>query len=203
MWRSLRRRIGSAAQVQSFRADCALRTTGDAFRTSAQNGTYGAAAPAAGPMRTEPLGRGLGQHAARGKPTSSVTAEVALPYNLPYKSRHLPSSAIVARLQQGRSGPVSPSRVIPSNPLYRFHTAEVGGSSPLAPTPKGRESKAGPERRTKSDTAAAAAGPTRRPGRSETEGPGTAAPLRSLHSTSPLGPRPSTIRVGMRAPAAG
>ena len=134
MWRSLRRRIGSAAQVQSFRADCALRTTGDAFRTSAQNGTYGAAAPAAGPMRTEPLGRGLGQHAARGKPTSSVTAEVALPYNLPYKSRHLPSSAIVARLQQGRSGPVSPSRVIPSNPLYRFHTAEVGGSSPLAPT---------------------------------------------------------------------
>lgn len=27
----------------------------------AQNGTYGAAAAAAGPMRTEPLGRGLGR----------------------------------------------------------------------------------------------------------------------------------------------
>lgn len=59
---------------------------------------------------------------------SSVTAEIALPY----KSRHLPSSAIVARLHQGRSGRITPSRVTPTNPLYRFHTAEVGGSGPFA-----------------------------------------------------------------------
>jgi len=45
-----------------------------------------------------------------------------MPYNLPYKSRHLPSSAIVARLHQGRSGPIATSHAIPSNPLYRFHT---------------------------------------------------------------------------------
>ncbi len=37
MWRSLRWRMGSAAQVQSFREDCVRRTTGAAFRTSAQN----------------------------------------------------------------------------------------------------------------------------------------------------------------------
>ena len=45
-----------------------------------------------------------------------------MPYNLPYNSRHLPSSAIVARLHQGRSGRVAPSRVSPSNHLNRFHT---------------------------------------------------------------------------------
>jgi hypothetical protein len=104
------------------------RTTGAASLAATQNGTSGV------PRTTNALG--VGQHAARGKPTSSVTAEVALPYNLPYKSHHLRSWAIVARLHQGRSGPVAPSRVIPSNPLYRFHTAEVGGSSPLAPTRK-------------------------------------------------------------------
>ena len=54
MWRSLRWRIGSAAQVQSFRADCALRTTGDAFRTSAQNGTSGVLAAANYALRSTP-----------------------------------------------------------------------------------------------------------------------------------------------------
>jgi hypothetical protein len=82
------------------------------------------------PRTTNALG--VGQYAARGKLTSSVTAEVVLPYNLPYKSRHLPSSAIVARLHRGRSGRVAPSPVTPSNPLYRFHTDEVH------PVPPGR-----------------------------------------------------------------
>src|SRR5450759_3660753 len=44
------------------------------------------------------------------------------------------SSAIVSRLHRTWSGRVTSSRDTPSEPLYRFHTAEVGGSSPLAPT---------------------------------------------------------------------
>jgi hypothetical protein len=77
------------------------------------------------PRTTNALG--VGRYGARGKPTSSVTAAIALPYNLSYKSRHSPSSAIFARLHQGSSGRIAPSRVTPSNPLYRFHTDEVRG----------------------------------------------------------------------------
>jgi hypothetical protein len=122
--RSAASAVGAADRARSD-AERPARTTAVATLAAAQN------APRVCPRTTN--GLGVGQYAARGKLTSSVTAEVVLPYNLPYKSRHLPSSAIVARLHQRRSGRIAPSRVTPSNPLYRFHTAEVGGSSPLAP----------------------------------------------------------------------
>src|ERR1035441_7468135 len=57
-----------------------------------------------------------------------------LPYNLPYKSRQLQLSGIICCRHRPSSGRREPSGVVWTPCGSRIHTAEVGGSSPLAPT---------------------------------------------------------------------
>ena len=52
-------------------------------------------------------------------------AESLLPYNLPYKSRQLPSSGVVARLQHPCSDRAAPSGAVPKNPSGRIISAAL------------------------------------------------------------------------------
>jgi len=66
-----------------------------------------------------------------------------LPDDLSYKSRQVPSSAIVYCLHRPSSERRKSPDVVWIAFRSRIHTAEVGGSSPLAPTPAGHDRRAG------------------------------------------------------------
>ena len=55
-----------------------------------------------------------------------ANSENALPYSLPYKSRQLASSGIVARLQHPYSDRFTPSGAVQKNPLNRIISSFQG-----------------------------------------------------------------------------